>query len=175
MATRNDIRNLSYTKLDFQDIYQEVIGLIKELTFDYDPEISSEADPGVIYTKLSALLADKMNYNIDKSSLESFPASVTQMSSARQLYDALGYNMHYIVGATCPVSFTYIGEGAISHNSFTIPKFATLTDDNSTVTYSVIGVEGEDGLVVSDGILYTDKNRPLRMIAMEGVSTQIYF
>lgn len=173
-ANRNEIRNLSYTKLGFAEIYDEVISLIKELSTEYDPSISNESDPGIIYTKLGALLADKLSYSIDKSALESFPASVTQMSSARQLFDSLGYNMHYVKAATCPVSITYAGE-TVPDTTYTIPKFIVLTNDSSTVTYSLIGVMGEDGLVVSDGLMHCNKNAVLKMIAMEGVATQYTF
>ena len=87
----NENQKISYTNLDFSAIYTETLDLIKKLTYRWDPSISDESDPGVILVKLSALLADKMNYNIDKNILETFPLSVTQDGNARQLYDQLGY------------------------------------------------------------------------------------
>ena len=79
----NENQKLSYTNLDFSSIYTEVLDMTKQLTKDWDPSISDESDPGVILVKLSALLADKCNYNIDKNVLECFPESVTQEKNAR--------------------------------------------------------------------------------------------
>ena len=103
----NGNQNLSYTNLDFSSIYTEVLDMVKQLTKNWDPSISDESDPGVVLVKLSALLADKMNYNIDKSILEAFPLSVTQDSNARQLYEQLGYYMNWYRAATTPVTLSW--------------------------------------------------------------------
>lgn len=166
----NNNQGISYTNLDFSSIYTEVLDLIKNLTYKWDPSISDESDPGVILTKLSALLADKCNYNIDKNILEAFPLSVTQDSNAQQLYEQLGYYMNWYEAAEVPVVLSYIsqpGEKITTVNSYTIPKFTIITNDNDEINYCLIGVEGADNVVVSDGILTTD-SKELRMIAMEG-------
>ena len=85
----NKNQNISYTNLDFSSIYTEILELIKQLNCRWDPSGSDESDPGVILVKLAALVADKCNYNIDKSILEAFPLSVTQEENARQLYEQL--------------------------------------------------------------------------------------
>ena len=52
----NNNQSISYTNLDFSSIYTEVLDLIKNLTYKWDPSISDESDPGVILAKLSALI-----------------------------------------------------------------------------------------------------------------------
>ena len=174
----NENQNLNYTNLDFSSIYTEVLDMVKQLTKKWDPSISDESDPGVVLVKLSALLADKCNYNIDKNILEAFPLSVTQDSNARQLYEQLGYYMHWYKAATVPVTInwktTTVGEDG-NANVYTIPKFTTVTDDDETVIYSLIGTEGDSDVVVSDGLLYSDSSKNLNMIAYEGAPVRYTF
>lgn len=172
----NNNQGISYTNLDFSSIYVEVLDLIKKLTYRWDPSISDESDPGVILVKLSALLADKCNYNIDKSVLETFPLSVTQDANARQLYEQLGYYMDWYEAASVPVVLNWsktndtLSTGA-EVQGYTIPMFTPISNDDDSIIYSLIGVEGENGTVVSNGIITTD-SKELRMIAMEGIATQ---
>ncbi len=174
----NGNQNLSYTNLDFSSIYTEVLDMVKQLTKKWDPSISDESDPGVVLVKLSALLADKCNYNIDKSILEAFPLSVTQDSNARQLYEQLGYYMHWYKAATVPIAISWKTTTVTNKGeaiAYTIPKFTTITDDNETIVYSLVGTQGPDDIVVSDGILYTDSSKNLNMIAYEGIPVQYTF
>ena len=168
----NNNQSISYTNLDFPSIYTEVLNLAKDLTYRWDPSISDESDPGVILAKLSALIADKCNYNIDKSILEAFPLSVTQDANAQQLYEQLGYYMNWYESATAPLVLTWVrdsSEPTGEVKSYTIPKlFAIVTDDEDQANYTIVGIEGPNGVIVSDGILTTD-SKELRMIAMEGV------
>lgn len=170
----NNNQGISYTNLDFASIYTEVLDLIKKLTYKWDPSISDESDPGVILVKLSALIADKCNYNIDKSILEAFPLSVTQQANARQLYEQLGYYMGWYEAASVPVVLNWISQEDTTNKEvaeYTIPKFTPICDADEEIMYSLIGVEGPDGVVVSNGTITTD-SKEVRMIAMEGVATQ---
>lgn len=133
----NENQKISYTNLDFSSIYTEVIDLIKQLTYRWDPSISDESDPGVVLVKLSSLIADKCNYNIDKNILETFPLSVTQNGNARQLYDQLGYYMNWYESASVPVLLSWVGETNDSSVSYTIPKFTAITDSESSHIYSL--------------------------------------
>ena len=167
----SETQNLSYTNQDFTSIYPEVLNMIKQLTYKWDPSISDESDPGVILVKLSALIADKCNYNIDKSILEAFPLSVTQDSNARQLYEQLGYYMDWYESAHTEVALTYISKEKRKEESFTIPRFTIICDNESMHNYTLVGVEGSDGLIVSDTILTTD-GKPVYAIAYEGTPVQ---
>lgn len=133
-----NISNTSYTSKDFNSIYSELLDLVKELTYRWDPSISNESDPGVILLKLNALIADKCNYNIDKNILEAFPLSVTQEKNARQLYEQLGYYMHWYKGATTNVYTKWIGETS-TDDSYTIPAFTMVSDANNETIYTLVG------------------------------------
>ena len=109
MITEKDlnISNISYTNKDFTQIYPESIDLVKQLTNKWDIEHTNESDPGLVLVKLGAFNADKLNYNIDKNVLEDYVLSATQETSARKLYDMLGYNMRYYQAAVSKIYFTY--------------------------------------------------------------------
>jgi len=168
MATttnENLISNSSYTEKDFQVIYPALLDLVKKLTLRWDPSASNESDPGVLLLKLNALVADKCNYNIDKNVLECFPLSVTQETNARQLFEQLGYYMHWYKGATTTVVLKYIksqtsptdytGEDNTSTSDdtiiYTIPRFTMVCDADSKVVYTLV----EEKTLKSDGTLQT--------------------
>ena len=93
MLSDNLLTNMSYTNKSFQDVYEEMLDLAGKISYRWNPKESNESDPGVVLLKLCAILADKLNYNIDKNVLECFPVSVTQESNARELFAQLGYYM----------------------------------------------------------------------------------
>lgn len=161
------LQSTSYTNKDFQSIYVELLDLVKQLTYRWDPSISNESDPGVILLKLNALIADKCNYNIDKNVLECFPLSVTQQSNARQLYEQLGYYMHWYQSGTCDLSIKYIGNS--DGNSYTLPAFTMVVDPDSTVSYSILGPISANPKNIGDfSISTTGKITQVR--AMQGVA-----
>ena len=99
------ISSISYVDSDFRSIYPELLDTAKKLTNKWDPSLSNESDPGNILIKEAAIVGDKVNYHIDKNVLECFPLSATQQSSARQIYDLVGYNMHWYQSAKGNVTF----------------------------------------------------------------------
>ena len=139
-AYTNPASGISYTNKDFRSIYGEELDLVKELTDRWDPNISNESDPGVVLLKENAIIADKENYNIDKNILETFPLSVSQYGNARQLYDALGYEMKWYRSATTEISYKYTGssfqfEGT---NQIKLPQFQMVTDSTGEYVYTLI-------------------------------------
>lgn len=138
------ISNISYTNKDFNTIYPELLDLVKKLTYRWDPSISNESDPGVILIKLNALIADKCNYVSDKNALETFPASVTQESNARQLYEQLGYYMHWYESALVNIDINFNNEETqYPDNGYcTIPTFTMVSDESSNLVYTLLGTSG---------------------------------
>ena len=134
------IQNISYTNKDFVRVYEELLDLAKELGNKWDPSLSNESDPGVILLKLNAVLADKCNYNIDKSVLECFPLSVTQMPNARQLFDQLGYRMHWRNSATSTVNINWVGEDVYPNEYAIIEPFTMITDNDTSIVYTLLGI-----------------------------------
>ena len=174
----NENQKISYTNLDFSAIYTETLDLIKKLTYKWDPSISDESDPGVILVKLSALIADKLNYNIDKNVLETFPLSVTQDGNARQLYDQLGYYMDWYQSGQTSVAITWVGtnENSDSVVTYKMPKFTPIcdTEQSANKRYTIIGVEGAEDKIVSDIFISTDGSTVVAL-AMEGFPVQYQF
>ena len=144
MGSNNIISKTSYTNKDFNTIYPELLDLVKKLTLKWDPSISNESDPGVILIKLNALIADKCNYNSDKNVLETFPVSVTQESNARQLYEQLGYYMHWYESAfaTIYVSLNNSNTEYTEEDFCEIPPFTTVSDDEGNIIYTLLGTSG---------------------------------
>ena len=133
---------------------EELLALVPELTSKWNPNDSNESDPGVALLKLKAFIADKLNYNIDKNVLETFPTSVTQRGNAQKLYDLLGYDMQWYRSATVPVVFKYVqGENLeeIKENSseflYKIPKYTTLKDDSGSIVYTLL----QDAIIENSG------------------------
>lgn len=139
MATSNNpLSSMSYVNKDFRAIYEELLDVVKKLTYKWDPSISNESDPGVILLKLDAIIGDKNNYNIDKNILEAFPETVTQEVSARSMYKQLAYNMPWYQSATTTVSFKWLGRELGIGEIVTIPKYTMLTDAESSVIYTLL-------------------------------------
>lgn len=156
------ISNKSYTNKDFGTIYPELLDLAKKLSYKWDPTISDESDPGVVLIKLAAILADKLNYNIDKNVLELYPVSVTQLANARKVFLDNGYKMQYYQSAVAPISFYLNSEPEIGDSdaaklvpddskitaetilnssgyprTYIIPKYTMFTDTNTSVVYTL--------------------------------------
>lgn len=169
MITNKDleIQNTSYTNKDFGQIYPEQLDLVKNLTNKWDPEATNESDPGIVLLKLNAFIGDKLNYNIDKNTLEQFIVSATQESSMRRLTEMLGYNMRYYRSATTKVNFRYLGElgktstesesdnsdTLSSQSNFLIKAFDTTFKTEDDIIYTLL----EDITVTVDNKLCTDK------------------
>ena len=139
MVEKNPLSNLSYTNKDFQEIYPELLNYVKNISYKWDPTISNESDPGVLLLKLCAIIADKNNYYIDKNVLECFPLSVTQTSNARQLFEQLGYNMHWYRSAMTQIALKWNGEIVTTNpNIYTIDRFTMVSDSKNNNVYTLM-------------------------------------
>ena len=149
MTQEEIISNLSYTASDFRTIYPQLLDTAKKLTNKWDPSLSNESDPGNILIKEAAIVGDKNNYHIDKSVLECFPLSATQQSSARQLYDLVGYNMHWYRSAKGQITFNLIRtidaintlnklEGDNKLTSITIKAGTVVSDSSGEYVYTLL-------------------------------------
>lgn len=167
MITQDELQlnNLSYVSKDFAQVYPEAIEFIKSLTNKWDPETSNESDPGIVLVKFFSFIADKLNYNVDKNTLEHFLPTATQDRSVRMLTESLGYNMRYYVGGITEVLFKYVGGQEAIDSYFadvdgqnplmTFPAFTTSfkTDDN--IIYTLIedmNVNGRNVLATANAI-----------------------
>ena len=142
MITEKDlaISNISYTNKDFTQIYPEMVDLVKQLTNKWDIDNTNESDPGLVLLKLAAFIGDKNNYNIDKNVLEAFLPSATQETSARKLYDMLGYSMRYYKSAVSKIYFTYSDFSTEDGDySFQFDPFTTsFKNSDGSIVYTLV-------------------------------------
>lgn len=126
---------LSPTKKDYYQIWNELIEVASKLSERWDPSTTNESDPGIVLLKVLTAIADKLNYNIDANTLEAFMPSAAQESSMRKLCEMLGYEMRYYQSATTSVRITYKGENFQSNGATKIDQFSNIKDIDSTVNY----------------------------------------
>ena len=170
MNDSNLISNMSYTSRDFNSIYPELLDLVKKITYKWDPSISNESDPGVILLKLNAIIADKCNYNIDKNVLECFPLSVTQESNARQLYEQLGYFMHWHQSATTKVALSWINPIKDGNDFVEIPRFTMISNYDNSIVYTLLSTSDNE-LNAVDNIRVYNNGEPANVNAIQGIAT----
>lgn len=136
------ISGLSYINKDFQTIYAELLEKADELSYKWKPSQSNESDPAVVLLKENALIADKLNYNIDKNILETFPISVSQVTNARALFSELGYNMRWYEGAITALSLRWnsnVSEITFGEDdTLTLPIFTMFTDTDKSIVYTMV-------------------------------------
>ena len=143
MLTKNEITalNLSPTKKDFVQIWNELLEVAGRLSERWDPTSTNESDPGIVILKALTGIADKLNYNIDKNTLEAFMPTAAQEDSMRKLCDMLGYNVKYYRSAETTVTFKYYNtepseeESAQLKTGLYIPKFTVLTNSDQDINY----------------------------------------
>jgi hypothetical protein len=111
MITKNEISslNLSPTKKDFVQIWNELLEVASKITERWDPTSTNESDPGIVLLKVLAGIADKLNYNIDKNILEAYMPTAAQMESMRKLCELVGYDVKYYQSAETKVRISYTG------------------------------------------------------------------
>lgn len=147
MLTKNEITtlNLSPTKKDFVQIWNELLEVAGKLSERWDPTSTNESDPGIVILKALTGIADKLNYNIDKNTLEAFMPTAAQEDSMRKLCDMLGYNIKYFQSAKTTVTIKYYNPNPseaeaniMNTTGLLIPKFTTITNSDRDVSYFTI-------------------------------------
>lgn len=143
MLTKNEITalNLSPTKKDFVQIWNELLEVAGRLSERWDPTSTNESDPGIVILKALTGIADKLNYNIDKNTLEAFMPTAAQEESMRKLCDMLGYNVKYYRSAETTVNIKYYNSDPSDDEiealqyGLVIPKFTTITNSDQDINY----------------------------------------
>ena len=168
MLTKNEITSLSLspTKKDFVQIWNELLEVAGKLSERWDPTSTNESDPGIVILKALTGIADKLNYNIDKNTLEAFMPTAAQEDSMRKLCEMLGYNIKYYQSAKTDVTIRYYNpdpsedEAAImSGDGVLIPKFTVITNSDQDINYFTVNPEA----------YYISAKNPTRTITcMEG-------
>ena len=143
MLTKHEVNalNLSPTKKDFVQIWNELLDVAGKLSERWDPTSTNESDPGIVLLKALTGIADKLNYNIDKNTLEAFMPTAAQEDSMRKLCEMLGYNIKYYQSAQTKVTFKYhntdpsVDELNALEQGLFIPKFTVVTNSDQDISY----------------------------------------
>jgi hypothetical protein len=143
MITKNEVSTLNFspTKKDFVQIWNELIDVAGKISARWDPTSTNESDPGIVLLKALAGIADKLNYNIDKNTLEAFMPTAAQEESMRKLTEMMGYNMKYLRSATTTVKVTYHNpdpseeEKQALDAGLLLPSFTVVRDETGTINY----------------------------------------
>lgn len=141
MITNKELNEvtLSPTKKDYYQIWNELLDLAAKISNRWSPASTNESDPGIVLLKALTAIADKLNYNIDKNTLEAFMPSATQEESMRKLTEMMGYTMKYYQSATCKATITYKSNNEYPISSFTqgilFPKFTNLKNEEEDINY----------------------------------------
>jgi len=138
MITQQELTavELSPTKKDFYQIWNELLETAAKLSERWDPASTNESDPGIVLLKVLTAVADKLNFTIDANTLEAFMPSAAQEESMRKLTEMLGYDMKYYQSATVDVKISYNGtnKDAIP-NMLLIDKFTNIKDIDDSINY----------------------------------------
>ena len=145
MITKNEISslNLSPTKKDFVQIWNELMEVASKITERWDPTSTNESDPGIVLLKVLTGIADKLNYNIDKNILEAYMPTAAQMESMRKLCELVGYDIKYYQSAETKVRISYTGNTSNSDDNdeklpdtgLALPRFTTITNADKDITF----------------------------------------
>lgn len=176
MLTQNEIStlNLSATKKDFVQIWNELLEVAGKLSERWDPTSTNESDPGIVILKALTGIADRLNYNIDKNTLEAFMPTAAQEDSMRKLCDMMGYNIKYYRSATVDVTIKYHNsekidttssetdtgpsESEIMEKGLDIPKFTVITNGDQDISY----------FTINHDIRHIKSTQPVTIPCMEG-------
>lgn len=161
----NYLSNLSYINKDFNSLWNEILETVPKLTDKWMPSEANESDPLLVLLKELAIFADKNNYNVDKNILERFPATLTQLRSAYNVYDDLGYTPDWYISATTPITINFDNrtDNGIIFGSEKLPvtlplRFKMVCDDKSNIVYTLL----------QDFIVETTNITTRQIFAMEG-------
>ncbi len=142
----NYISNLAYINKDFNSTWEEILETVPKLTDKWVPNEANESDPLVVLLKELGIVTDKLNYNIDKNILESFPDLLTQLRAAYSVFSSMGYVPQWYRSALLQISLIYNGgAGSIGSNDsslisreFKVPKFTEVCDAKTNVVYTLL-------------------------------------
>ncbi len=134
MTYKNDknISNISFINKDFESLWTEILALIPKLTNKWVPSEANESDPLAVLLKEQAIMTDKINYNVDKNILELFPQSLTQLRSAYDVYNSMGYYPDWYISATVDLTLSRNGKVLVVQDSTT--NSDSDDDSNSNMT-----------------------------------------
>ena len=160
---KNYISNLTYINKDFNSTWEEILEVVPQLTSKWNPNESNESDPLVVLLKELGIVTDKLNYNIDKNTLEAFPDLLTQLRAAYSVFGSMGYVPQWYRSALANVTFLYnggLGEKSASsievsaQQKWVLPKFTSVSNEDNTIQYVTLNsLEFKTGVPAGQQVL----------------------
>lgn len=160
---KNYISNLTYINKDFNSTWEEILEVVPQLTNKWNPNESNESDPLVVLLKELGIVTDKLNYNIDKNTLEAFPDLLTQLRAAYSVFGSMGYVPQWYRSALANVTFLYnggVGETPASsievgaQQKWVLPKFTSVSNEDNTIQYVTLNsLEFKTGVPAGQQVL----------------------
>lgn len=160
---KNYISNLTYINKDFNSTWEEILEVVPQLTNKWNPNESNESDPLVVLLKELGIVTDKLNYNIDKNTLEAFPDLLTQLRAAYSVFGSMGYVPQWYRSALANVTFLYnggVGETSASsievgaQQKWVLPKFTSVSNEDNTIQYVTLNsLEFKTGVPAGQQVL----------------------
>ena len=160
---KNYISNLTYINKDFNSTWEEILEVVPQLTNKWNPSESNESDPLVVLLKELGIVTDKLNYNIDKNTLEAFPDLLTQLRAAYSVFGSMGYVPQWYRSALANVTFLYnggVGETSASsievgaQQKWVLPKFTSVSNEDNTIQYVTLNsLEFKTGVPAGQQVL----------------------
>ena len=130
-----------YQDKEFKNSYQEVVTDFKNVhNSTYDPSTSDESDPGVVFLKTLAMVADKLTYKINYRNAQNSVTQVTDMEEGQRLFSELGYQMVKKKSATGELLIRYFGKGSEDNGAdyAAIDLFTQFSNTNKTLVYTSV-------------------------------------
>lgn len=127
-----EVNKMDVSSRDFLSIYSDLINEVPNLSKDWNTH--DESDPGIVLIKLMAMTGDMLSYNLDRAVLELYPKTVQQRKNAAQIFDLLGYKMHWYQSAKTTVKVTNTTGVALY-----LPSMTTFVTADNSLTYTYIG------------------------------------
>lgn len=126
----NFIPQVNYTSRDYTSIRQDLLDLIPL----YAPEWSSRnaADFGIVLLELFSYVGDLLNYNIDRSTNESFITTASQRNSVLQIASLLGYVPTQKTASLVELTFQNSSAGTITVPALTQVATTSIVNGEST-------------------------------------------
>jgi len=129
-VSTNFIPQVNYTSRDYTSIRQDLLDLIPL----YAPEWSSRnaADFGIVLLELFSYVGDLLNYNIDRSTNESFITTASQRNSVLQIASLLGYVPTQKTASLVELTFQNSSAGTITVPALTQVATTSIVNGEST-------------------------------------------
>jgi hypothetical protein len=129
-VSTNFIPQVNYTSRDYTSIRQDLLDLIPL----YAPEWSSRnaADFGIVLLELFSYVGDLLNYNIDRSTNESFITTASQRNSVLQIASLLGYVPTQKTASLVELTFQNSSAGTITVPALTQVATTSIINGEST-------------------------------------------